>query len=466
LIFGGIGSSGRLPVSSGTNFKEDDGLSIQSYSRFKYSLPIEAGLNADTLKLIDSLVLDAIRQEAIPGCQVLVARDGVVVYHKAFGYHTYLKRQAVTLEDIYDLASITKISSTLPSIMKLRDEGRLNVDDTLGSYLPGIDTTNKSGLILKEILSHRSGLKSWIPFYLSTIETMNPKESLISTKFTVKHPIRLGDATYVNRNVKYIEGIYSREYSPDYPIQVADYLYMKKEYRDTIFKKIYESDLSDAKDYVYSDLGLYLLMQVVEEMTDSSLYSYAYHNFYKHLGATTLGFLPLNRFPVSQLVPTENDMVFRRQLLRGHVHDMGAAMVGGISGHAGLFSNANDLAKMMQMYLQKGYYGGRRYLSEETMDLFNTCNYCDEGIRRGLGFDKPDPDPDPERGSNAPDSASAESFGHYGFTGTITWADPVHGTLYVFLSNRVNPDQDNIKISEMNIRTGIQQLVYDAITEQ
>ncbi len=466
LIFGGIASAGRLPVSSGKNFKEDGGLSTNSCSRFKYSLPIEAGLNADTLRLIDSLVLDAISEEAIPGCQVLVARNGVVVYHKAFGYHSYLKRQAVKLEDIYDLASITKITSTLPSIMKLRDEGRLSVDDTLGSYLPGIDTTNKSGLVIKEILSHKAGLKAWIPFYLSTLETMNPKESLISTKYTVKHPIRLGDATYVNRNVKYIEGIYSREYSQDYPIQVADYLYMNRDYRDTVFRKIYESELLDEKEYVYSDLGLYLLMQVVEEMTDSSLYSYAYHNFYKHLGATTLGFLPLNRFPVSRIVPTENDMVFRRQLLRGHVHDMGAAMLGGICGHAGLFSNANDLAKMMQMYLQKGYYGGRRYLSEETVQYFNTCHYCDEGIRRGLGFDKPDPYPDPEKGSNACDSASVESFGHYGFTGTMTWADPVSGILYVFLSNRVHPDQDNIKLSEMNIRTGVQQVIYNAITEQ
>jgi CubicO group peptidase (beta-lactamase class C family) len=269
--------------------------------------------------------------------------------------------------------------------------------------------------------------------------------------------------TYINRNTRYVDSIYSTEYSPDYPIQVADRLFLQKAYPDTIFQKIYHSELSEKKEYKYSDLGFYLCKQIIENLTDSSIYDYAYHSFYKYIGTSTMGYLPLNRFPRDRIVPTENDLVFRRQLLQGYVHYMGAAMLGGIGGHAGLFSNANDLAKMMQMYLQKGFYGGRRFFSQETFDLFNTCYFCEEGVRRGLGFDKPEPD-ETKIGPTILD-VSAESFGHSGFAGTYTWADPESGILYVFLSNRIHPDQDNTRLYDMNVRTNIQQVIQDAIIQ-
>jgi beta-glucosidase-like glycosyl hydrolase/CubicO group peptidase (beta-lactamase class C family) len=461
LIFGGIPAKGRLPVSSGNFYQEGDGMNTDHYFRFKYSIPEESMLDAVRLRGIDSLVLDAISKEAMPGCQVLVARNGVVVYHKAFGYHTYDTTRPVELSDLYDLASVTKILATVPCLMKLVDEKRIDVDERLSAYLPGLDSATTGNLIIKEILSHKSGLAAWIPFYLSTIEPMNPREPLIARQLSASYPFRLDMITYVNRNTRYVDSIYSTEYSPDYPIQVAGRLFLQKAYPDTIFRKICHSELSGTKEYKYSDLGFYLCKQIIETLTDSSIYDYAYHNFYKYIGTGTLGYLPLNRFPRDRIVPTENDLVFRRQLLQGYVHDPGAAMLGGIGGHAGLFSNANDLAKIMQMYLQKGFYGGRRFISRETFDLFNTSYYHEEGVRRGLGFDKPEPD-ETKTGPTIPD-VSASSFGHSGFTGTYTWADPESGLLYVFLSNRIYPDQDNTRLYDMNVRTNIQQVIQDAI---
>jgi len=461
LIFGGIPAMGRLPVSSGNYYKENDGIDTGPLLRLKYSIPEECSMDSRILEGIDSIVQDAINREAMPGCQVLVARNGVVVYHKAFGYHTYDHRRPVELTDLYDLASVTKITSTIPCLMKLVDERRIDINEKLSTYLPVLDSTNKGDMVIKDVLSHKSGLLPWIPFYYSTIEPMNPNQQLIARQLSPGYPFRLDMNTYLNRNIRYIDSLYATEYSEDYPIPVADHLFLRKNYPDTIYRKIYESEVSEKKEYKYSDLGYYLLMQIIETMTDSSLSDYACHNFYKYIGAGTMGYKPLERFPRDRIVPTENDLVFRRQLLQGYVHDVGAAMLGGVGGHAGLFSDANDLAKIMQMYLQKGFYGGRRYISGEIIDLFNTCYYCGEGNRRGLGFDKPEPDT--SKVSPASRGVSPESFGHSGFTGTYTWADPVSGILYVFLSNRVHPDQDNTKLYDMNVRTNIQQVILNAI---
>jgi beta-glucosidase-like glycosyl hydrolase/CubicO group peptidase (beta-lactamase class C family) len=461
LIFGGIPGEGRLPVSSGIFYKVGDGVETDVYARFKYSVPEESNMDSKIMVGIDSLVQEALAIEAMPGCQILVARNGVVVYHKAFGCQMYDARQPVRLTDLYDLASLTKITSTVPCLMKLVDEKRLDVSEKLSTYLPVLDSTAVGDLVIKEVLSHKSGLLPWIPFYYSTIEPMNPREQLISRQLSAKYPFRLDQNTYLNRNIRYVEGIYSESSSEDYPVPVADRLYLRKDYVDTIFQKIYQSEISDKKEYRYSDLGYYLLMQIIEAITDTSLADYAYENFYKYLGAGTMGYKPLERFPKDRIAPTENDLVFRHQMLQGYVHDVGTAMLGGVGGHAGLFSDANDLAKLMQMYLQRGCYGGRRYVSEETFNLFNTCHYCGEGVRRGLGFDKPEPD-ESKVGPSIPD-ISPESFGHSGFTGTYTWADPVTGIVYVFLSNRVHPDQDNTKLYDLNVRTNIQQIIYDAI---
>jgi len=461
LIFGGIPAKGKLPVSITELFKAGEGIPTMENFRLRYSLPEEAGINSRILYKIDSLALSGIEQKAYPGCQILAARNGTIFYHKAFGYQTYDKKRPVLLTDIYDVASISKITGTLPSLIRLTDRGMLNVDSTLADYLPWLDSCNKGDLMIKDILTHCSGLIPFIPFYYYTLETLDPDDDLISNKLSPRYPYQLSENVFLNKNLKYKDDVYSETFSEEFPYQVAEHLFMNKIYRDSIYYWIINSELSGKKEYKYSDCGYYFFQQIIEELTDTSLYSYVYDNFYKHLGVNLTGYVPLVRFPKERVAPTENDLYFRRQLLQGYVHDPGTAMMGGIAGHAGVFSNANDLAKIMQMYMQKGYYGGRRYFSENTFDLFNTCIYCNEGIRRGLGFDKPELDPEKE-GPTCP-GASPNSFGHSGFTGTLAWADPDNGLVYVFISNRVYPDQENAKLYDMNIRTNIQQILYDAI---
>jgi beta-N-acetylhexosaminidase len=461
LVFGGIPARGKLPVSANEIYRAGDGILTGDGFRLKYSLPESAGINSEMLYKIDSLALSAIEQKAFPGCQILAARNGIVFYHKAFGYQTYDKKRPVLLTDIYDVASISKITGTLPSLIKLTDRGMFNVDSTLSAYLPWLDTCDKGALVIKDILTHCSGLIPFIPFYYYTLETMDPDDPLISNKLSARYPYQLSENTFLNKNLKYRDNVYSETFSEDYPYQVANRLFINRIYRDSINYWNINSELSGIKEYKYSDIGYYFFQQIIEELTDTSLYSYVYNNFYKHLGVNLTGYLPLERFPRERIAPTENDIYFRRQLLQGYVHDPGTAMMGGIAGHAGVFSNANDLAKIMQMYLQKGIYGGRRYFSEATFDLYNTCIYCNEGIRRGLGFDKPELDPEKE-GPACPD-VSPNSFGHSGFTGTLAWADPDFGIVYIFISNRVYPDQDNARLYDLSTRTNIQQVIYDAI---
>jgi CubicO group peptidase (beta-lactamase class C family) len=361
---------------------------------------------------------------------------------------------------MYDVASVSKITGTLPSLIRLVDRGLLDINGKLSDYLPWLDTCDKGELIIKDILTHCAGLRAWIPFYYHTLETMDPDDPLLSNKLSPRYPFRLSEGAYLNKNLRYVENAYSDKFSEEYPYQVAEGMFMNRIYRDSINYWIYTSELSGEKKYVYSDLGLILSQQVIEEITDTCLYSYVYNNYYKKLGTNLTGYLPLQRFPKDRVAPTENDVYYRRQLLQGYVHDPGTAMLGGVAGHAGVFSNANDLAKIMQMYLQKGLYGGMRFFSDSTFDVFNSCPYITEGNRRGIGFDKPEPDPEKE--GPGCKSISPESFGHSGFTGTFVWADPESGIVYIFLSNRVHPDQDNEKLYNMNIRPAIQQVIYDA----
>ncbi len=461
-IFGGVSFTGKLPVTAGTIASAGEGISTEPALRLGYADPIDVGLNPDSLEKMEAIIQQAIRQKAMPGCQVLVARKGKVVWHKAYGHHTYQRRKPVKLTDLYDLASITKIAATLPALMRLRDMGKFHEDSLLGAYDPIPDTSNKASLLISDVLTHQSGMVAWIPFYYSTLEPLDTSQSLISTHWTHTYPLKIGTDAYANRNVKYVDSIYTNTYSPGYPIQVAKDMYMRKDLRDSVYQWIYQSELI-SKEYRYSGLGFYMLQQVIESVSDTMLYPYVWYNFYTPLGAETLGYLPLNRFPVERIVPTENDLFFRRQLLHGHVHDPGAAMLGGISGNAGLFSNANDLAKIMQMYLNEGWYGQRRYIDSTTLAIYTSDFNSEQENRRGLGFDRPiveEPDAGP-----ACDDASPLSFGHSGFTGTIAWVDPAYDLVYIFLSNRVHPNQGNNKLIDMNVRTQIQQVIYDAIVE-
>jgi len=430
LIFGGIQSRGRLPVSISAGWKAGFGLDSRMPIRMKYTMPEEFGVASARLKKADEIALEGIAAGAYPGCQVLAAKNGKVIYYKSFGYHTYKKERPVINTDIYDLASVTKVTSTLGAVMKMYDEGALDLKQTFGHYIPYVKGTNKENIRIEDILTHQAGLKAWIPFYLQTMDA----------------------------GKKLLPSLYSRRPVPGMSRQVADSIYILDSYRDSMYIKMYASPLGARGNYVYSDLGFYFMQAIVERWKEEPLDQMVQQMFYKSLGAYTLGFKPLERFPRDRIVPTEQENYWRKQLIHGYVHDQGAAMCGGVAGHAGLFSNANDLAKMMQMYLNKGSYGGERYLSAKTVEEFSKCRFCANGNRRALGFDRA-----PQSGGTPCECVSYNSYGHTGFTGTMVWMDPETGILYVFLSNRVHPDAENKLLMNKNIRARIQEVFYNAL---
>jgi CubicO group peptidase (beta-lactamase class C family) len=294
------------------------------------------------------------------------------------------------------------------------------------------------------------------------MEPLMPDKSLIDNEFSENYPYKLGNHAYMTKNFQFIDGVFSSKSTSKYSINVADGLYMNHAYIDTVYKRITRSDLRKNKDYQYSDLGFYYFYKLIERMNNRSFEKLSQQYFYKPLGMNRTGFLPLRKYPKDQIVPTENDMVFRKQLLDGYVHDPGAAMLGGVCGHAGLFANANDLAKMMQMYLNGGSYGGKTFFTDTTLDKFTKAPFKDtNGNRRAIGFDKPVKKED--KPGPAYKGVSTESFGHTGFTGTIAWADPEENLIYIFLSNRIHPDQDNLKLIKNDVRTNIHKAIYEAI---
>ncbi len=435
LLFGAFKASGKLPVSIRDQFKVGSGLQTYSLSRLEYTIPEEANLSSKKLALIDKIADTILSEKMAPGFQVLVARHGKVVLQKSYGYHTEKQLRKVKNSDVYDLASLTKILASLPLIMKAEEEEKISLNASLQDILPSFKNTNKAQVSVQEILSHYARLKAWIPFYKNTQDSTTGLNS---------------------------PELYSRNKSKKYDIKVAENLYLEHSYKDSIYKYIREVDQRDREGYKYSDLGYYLFKEALEGTYQKPLDKLADQQFYKSLGADRMTYLPLKKFKKSVIIPTEKDDYYRNQLIHGNVHDMGAAMLGGVAGHAGLFSNANDVAKIMQMYLQKGFYGGRRYLKTETIEKFNTRYYEDKKVRRGLGFDKPQLDP---KVKSTCGCVSDESFGHSGFTGTYTWADPKSGIVYVFLSNRVYPNMSNNGLVRTNMRTKIQQIIQDAIIE-
>lgn len=432
MIFGAIGATGKSPVSLGVEFPINTSYETGTLRRLQYGIPEEEGLSTPQLKKIDSLVGVGLEKNMFPGAQVLVARNGKVVYEKAFGHHTYNRKEPVELDDIFDLASLTKILATLPLVMELHSEKKLSLNDKLGELVPELKETNKADISLKEVLSHYGRLPAWIPFYLHTVDSVTGK------------PLK-----------KY----YRKSFSDAFNIKVADEVYLRSDYQDSIIKIIGESDLLSTQRYKYSDLSYYLIKKYIEGYYGKDLNELTQEHYYKKLGAYETGYLPLEFYDRDKIMPSENDTYFRWQRIQGYVHDMGAAMEGNIGGHAGLFSNANDVAKIMQMYLQNGYFGGKRFFSKNTMDTFNTCYYCNKKVRRGVGFDKPQLD---EVGPTC-GCVSFSSFGHSGFTGTYTWADPETQILYVFLSNRTFPTAENRRLISSNLRTEIQEVIQESI---
>ena len=431
LIFGAIESTGILPVSIGKLFSAGQGLELNKINRLSYGLPESVNLRSEKLNKIDSLAQIAIDSSMTPGMQILVAKNGKVVYDKNFGYLTYKKKQRVNHNTIYDIASLTKILVTLPIVMKMVEQGKLSLDTKLKEIIPQYVNSNKSDKTIKEILSHFANLKSWIPFYKSTLDTVN----------------KLPNPLY-----------YKKSFSNEYNIKVTENLYLLSSFKDSININIKNSELNNDK-YKYSDLPYYILKEYIENYYSSDLSSIIDSQMNNKMGLTHSSFFPREINSLDNIAPTEIDDYFRFQEIRGTVHDMGAAMQGGIGGHAGLFSNVNDIAKIMQMFIQDGEYGGERYLNKSTIDLFNKCYYCSEENRRGVGFDKPQIEEDgPTCGC-----VSMNSFGHSGWTGTYTWADPDEKIVYVFLSNRSYPNSVENKLLKNNIRTDIQKLIYESI---
>ena len=433
LIFGARNAYGLLPVSLGYNFPLHTNNFIRTQKRLQYGVPESVGVNSKKLLKIDSLVKAGINGDMMPGAQVLVARRGKVIYQKTFGYHTQKKKTKVTSNDIYDVASLTKILATLPLVMELVDDKTISLNTTISELLPEFKGSNKENITLKKMLSHYAKIRAWIPFYQSTLDSLKKPDS----RFYVKKKTAV------------------------YNTQVADEMYIRVDFKDSIYKQIKDSELYSRLRYKYSDLPYYILKEYIERHYGKPYQDIVQERLFKNIGANYTTFLPLEKFSKNRIPPTEDDDYFRMQKVQGHVHDQGAAMLGGVSGHAGIFSNANDIAKIMQMYLWKGFYGETRFFKPEIFDTFNTCNYCGKGVRRGIGFDKP------QLGDVGPTCGcvSMKSFGHSGFTGTFTWADPDEEIIYVFLSNRTYPDASNRKIISNNLRSNIQQVIYDALED-
>ncbi len=432
-IVGAIRVSGKLPVSCGS-FKPGIGIVLKNISRIQYIIPEQIGIDSKKLCSIDSIALQGIKDECYPGCQIVALKDGKIFYQKSFGKYTYLSNQKVNNESIYDLASVTKVASSSIALMDMVSRNKVDVNKTLVQYLPELSGSNKADIVLKEMLTHQAGLQAWIPFYLRTLSKHND----------------------------YREGYYSTKQSDEFPTRVAENLYVKKGYTDSIYARIIESKLEKKGEYLYSDLGYYFTKKIIEQSIQTPLNEYVRSHFYQPMGLYSLCYKPRDYFNLERLVPTENDTKFRKQLVHGDVHDQGAALMGGVAGHAGLFGNATDLATLMQMLVNKGNYNGVQYLDSNVVKVFTQgCEYCPLN-RRGLCFDKPEPDEKKE--SPVIKECSLQSFGHSGFTGTFTWADPVNGLVYVFLSNRVNPDAEKNKLVKSGIRGKIHKVFYEAIT--
>ncbi len=428
-------------------------------TRLKYGVPLEAGLNPDSMVKIDEIVGKGISEKAMPGARVMVVCRGVVVWDKAYGWHTYKRDHPVQEDDLYDLASVTKVTATLPALMKLYDEGKWALTDTLSRFFPEADTTDKSGIVIKDLLLHESGLPAFIPFYLNTIDRKNLRGGLFSRRYSSLYPIQLDSRIYLNRTVSYRRDLYNTKQDSLFSVPVARNFFLNYHYLDSINNQVLLAPVRTHHTYLYSDLGFYFLGEMVPRISGMSMNQYVSTYFYEPLGAKTTTFLPLNTIAPERIVPTEQDDAFRKQLLRGWVHDPGAAMMGGVAGHAGLFSSAGDLAKIMQMFLNKGTYGGVRFLKPETIEAFTQTQNGQN--RRGLGFDKPDTQDTTK--SSASKYASSLSYGHTGFTGTMVWVDPAVDLVYVFLSNRVHPHQYNRKLIEDNIRAHVQDVIYKSL---
>jgi len=421
IIFGGIAAGSRLTSTISGKYTAGSGF-VTAVTRLKYTIPEDAGVNSDNLREINDIAGEAISARATPGLVVLVAKDGKVIFNKAYGTHTY-GGTPDKVSDIFDLASVTKITATTPMVMRLVEENKLKLDTNIGTYIAMARNTAMNDIQVREVMLHQAGFIPYIPFH---------------------EYVKVTD--------------HSADSSADYPTKVADGYFIRRDYfKDVMWPKMLNAPIRTRGKYVYSDISMYVMKDIVEQVSGEALNDYVLENFYTPLGMQTAGFLPRNRFNKDQIVPTENDTYFRKTLLWGYVHDQGAALAGGVSGHAGLFASSTDMAILYQMLLNKGTYGGQQYFKPQTVDIFTSRQ--SSVSRRGYGFDRWDPDLSKKYPS---ETASPQTYGHTGYTGTAVWVDPSRGLVYIFLSNRLNPTATE-KLTKMSIRSRIEEVINKAI---
>ena len=458
LLLGKAYADGRLSVPLGDVFAEGTGVTVDPEHPRTCS-PEELGMDSSVLARIDDIAEEGIREGAFPGCHVLILKDGMPVYDKCFGKHTYEGNRKTLESDIYDLASLTKVTATLLAVMKLYDEGRIGLTDRVSDYLPYLKQTDKSRITVQDLLFHQSGLPAYLPFYQEAIDLKSCKGGLFRKKRDSNHPFRVGENLYACTNFSYKPEWVSSVPSETYPLQVSDSIFVKESFRGEIIRQIVDARVKGSS-YRYCCLNFMLLKELVETLAGKPMDVYLDSVFYKPMGLIHTAFNPLARFGKDRIVPTVEEDFIRRGPLQGFVQDEAAAFMGGVSGNAGLFSSAHDVARICQMLLDKGVCGDRRYLSRATCELFTTLKA--KHSRRGLGFDKPDTE-HPEDGPCAAE-APASVFGHTGFTGTAAWVDPDNGLVFVFLSNRTYPRaSDRTKLTELNIRPRMQQAMYQSL---
>jgi beta-N-acetylhexosaminidase len=434
-LFGAISITGTLPVSASPNLYVTKGIIKNHFEILGYTLPERVGLSTKKLNEIDIIADEIIRKKVAPGCVILIAKDNKIVYHKAFGNHTFSPPLTpMAKDDVFDLASLTKILAGTLAIMHLYDEHKISIEGSLSTYIPEVIKTNKENVIISDMLAHCARLLPFIPFYESTV---------------------IKDIKRVRLN----PSIYSSYLSPGYTVPVAQKMFLRDDYVDTVWQKIFQSELRSSSNYKYSDLGFYMVRKIVENVSGTKFDTYLNQHFYGPLQLMNTCFNPQNKIPMTKMPPSEVDNYWRGQVIQGTVHDMGAAMLGGISGHAGLFSNAEDIAVLMQLLLNGGSYGGKNYLNNTTIEHFTKRH--PKSTRRGLGFDMKELNPNEV--ANMSPIASDRVYGHSGFTGTCAYADPDHNLIYIFLSNRTYPTMDNNALHKNDYRGKIQTLIYEAM---
>lgn len=457
VLYGNATADGRLSASLKGLFKAGAGVTISPATPVHYR-PEEYGMATATLKRIDAIAKEGIRMGAYPGCQIAILRDGKTMYNQVFGTFAGAGTAFVQSNSIYDLASLSKTTGTLLAIMKLYDNGKFGLDDKIATFLPWLRNSNKKNITIRELLFHQSGLPSGISFYADAIDPDSYSGSLFNNKKDATHTILLGPGVWANGSFRFKPGMTSNNRTTDCTLQVCDNLWLTRSFMGNIRNRIIKAPLG-SKQYCYSDVGFILLRFLAERLSGMSLDTYLEQEFYAPMGLSRTCYLPLRIFSKNEVVPSAKDRFLRKCELRGFVNDEAAAFQGGISGNAGLFSDATEVSQIYQMLLNGGNLYGHRYLSMETCRLFTTT--VSSVSRRGLGFDKPDKQV--QKNSPCAASAPASVYGHTGFTGTCAWVDPQNRLVYVFLSNRTYPNTFNKRLQELDIRRRIQQVMYDAI---